>query len=262
MEITKKDFKSYLNTLFLCLLLLLVSFTVELEFNGASVPLSITDLVAAIILIARSSKLKHVSKEFNAIYLTAIAIVAAIILNPLLQILITTVSFQSAFIQLTTQLNLLSNAGNLTTEHINVIIESFVQLSDYAVLVGIIEAILSFAPVAYLYFAISKLIKAYCEINNVDDVYLLAKQTKKTAIYHIIPSILSIIFVWSLFYFISNVKIVDDGTILFDNGFEFGTFLLIIVSIATLVFFIVDLVQIIKCLIRINKFSKDPVLND
>lgn len=257
MEIALQDFKAYLKTLFLCILLMIITFNLELDFGPIIISFSLTGLVGAIILTVRTNKLKNISKEFNDIYIIGLCMIGGIILNPLAQHIISNMIFKETVQELAYQLSVLVQSGeNITSAQLNSFFSFFGELTPYIVILLVVTFILTYGPLIALFIALGKLIKKHSEENNYRDAYNLEKYFRNVAICLGVIAILTIVMMATVFSMFGQITISQNNVYL-DESFESTVGFMSLSSIALVVVGIVYLVFIIKTLARINTYSKD-----
>ena len=257
MEIALQDFKAYLKTLFLCILLMIITFSIQLEFGAFTLTFSLTGLVGAIILTVRTSKLKHISKEFEYIYIIGLCMIGGIILNPLAQHIISNMIFKETIQELAYQVTVLVQSGeNLTSAQLNSFFNFFSELTPFIVLYLLVSFALTYGPLIALFIASGKLIKKHSVENNYHDAYNLEKYFRKDAICLVLIAILTTVMMVTVFSLFGQITISQNNVYL-DESFEFTSGLVSLISIAFLVVGIVYLVFIIKTLCRIYNYSKN-----
>ena len=260
LNIKNQEKKKIVNSIFIAMLLLVISFSFSLDIGEINLSFSGTGIAAAIILMVSLNKYRKENAKFNNLFYASLVYIFVLVISPLVMYLVLANHLPNFdyIIDFATQLETTEQLNFDDLNHLFEFISSLKEPIFVSLMLGIVFNQL---PLYAMVFLSSK---ALLEISNsVESSYgkEIKKYSNRSIITSFATSLLSVAIVLLVFEGLSGILFTYDGDVIIEDNVQGLLTASGAMSIALGVISIMYLVYYIKFLIRINKLSSDINVN-
>lgn len=259
-NMTNLQKKNLVNNIFVAILLLLINFSISLEFRKVSYSFSATGIAASIILMVGLNKYRKENSKLNILFYMALIYLFVLIVSPFVMMLVLNKHMPNMGYLVNLMMNL-ETIGELDFNQLNKIMEFLVSLKEPIAISLILSLVFSEIPLcAMIYFSGKTLLFIGQDVSSSygEEAHRYAK---KTIISALVTSIIALVVVLLMFEGLSGILFTYVGDVMFVNNAQSLLTISGALSIPLMVVSIMYLVFFIKFLVRINKLASDINVN-